>query len=935
MPTTRHFLDWNTPVTQGVSDFLLPDTIEPLIDFSSTITVVPTRQAGRRLSEALVRRCAEHGASLLSSRIVTPAFFLQPEHPDPEEADAMTVKIAWAHVLEASDANSYPGMFPPGLLQEDPEWAAQTGDLIQRLRQTLSDGAMRIADVIQTCGTSLPEPERWHDLQRLEQAYLEKLASLERQDPVINRIDKSGTHRLPESVDRIVLAVVPDPSELLVRAISRTGHDVDILVHARHEDADRFDDWGRPLPEAWISAAIDIPDPEKNILLTGSPADQADAVTSILSDGDFSIDDSALGVPDDAVAPFIESELEKYDITAFDPADQEVRDHPVYGLLDAFSALIIEGNYRDLARILRHPDLLARLSAAPEDAEATLTPRDILESLDTFQNECLPVDFDDVLRAMNAGRGERYPALRTAVRFLDEHLTAIRKSDAESALRAFLRDIYSVRTLGNAEIDGEFETVATKCEHALRELAEAPLAENGDPALPLRLFLHRLGEESYHRARHESQLDLEGWIELPWNDAPQMIITGLNEGIIPDGRVSDIFLPDSLRQQLSLRDDARRLARDAYVLSSCIQARQSEGRVILIAGKTSSTGDPLKPSRLLFRCPDACLAERAATLFGPAESTRPNTPATIAFKLDSALPEDLPSTATDISSLSVTEFRDYLACPFRFYLSHVLDMEHQDDEKTDLDALDFGNLVHDALHQMAGCDVWHCGNEDQLSAFLSDCAERWILAHYEGARALPVRIALDAARQRLGAAARVQVALVNEGWQIEASEVKYRLSLNDLEITGKVDRLDRHAKTGRLRIIDYKSSDNESTPEEAHLRPAHAGAAAYSVVSLGKKVKRWIDLQLPLYRHLVSDAEDTTHGVDLAYFNLPKAVSDTGLKLWDGFPDTLQDSALACAAAVIDEIRKQQFWPPAEGVLYDNFAELFFGEVTDCATKPR
>ena len=56
-------------------------------------------------------------------------------------------------------------------------------------------------------------------------------------------------------------------------------------------------------------------------------------------------------------------------------------------------------------------------------------------------------------------------------------------------------------------------------------------------------------------------------------------------------------------------------------------------------------------------------------------------------------------------------------------------------------------------------------------------------------------------------------------------------------------------------IIDYKSSDTASTPEKAH----QSGG-------------EWIDLQLPLYRHLAASM-GINGSPQLAYVVLPK---DTG-----------------------------------------------------------
>src|SRR5206468_1006419 len=52
-----------------------------------------------------------------------------------------------------------------------------------------------------------------------------------------------------------------------------------------------------------------------------------------------------------------------------------------------------------------------------------------------------------------------------------------------------------------------------------------------------------------------------------------------------------------------------------------------------------------------------------------------------------------------ITELSVTKFRDYMACPYRFYLRHVLELEAITDEADEMDGGVFGELAHQVLEQ--------------------------------------------------------------------------------------------------------------------------------------------------------------------------------------------------------------------------------------------
>ena len=50
-----------------------------------------------------------------------------------------------------------------------------------------------------------------------------------------------------------------------------------------------------------------------------------------------------------------------------------------------------------------------------------------------------------------------------------------------------------------------------------------------------------------------------------------------------------------------------------------------------------------------------------------------------------------------LTRISVTRFKVYLACPYRYYLRHVCRLEAIDDTARELDGSAFGNLLHETL----------------------------------------------------------------------------------------------------------------------------------------------------------------------------------------------------------------------------------------------
>ena len=96
-------------------------------------------------------------------------------------------------------------------------------------------------------------------------------------------------------------------------------------------------------------------------------------------------------------------------------------------------------------------------------------------------------------------------------------------------------------------------------------------------------------------------MELLDWRELPLDDAPIVMITAFNEGFLPESVSGHAFLPDALRTRLGLPDNRSRLARDAYRLTTVLHSKES---VRVFAGRRTSQGDPLRPSRLMFRIPE-------------------------------------------------------------------------------------------------------------------------------------------------------------------------------------------------------------------------------------------------------------------------------------------------------------------------------------------
>ncbi|MBM4093523.1 MAG: PD-(D/E)XK nuclease family protein, partial [Planctomycetes bacterium] len=321
-------------------------------------------------------------------------------------------------------------------------------------------------------------------------------------------------------------------------------------------------------------------------------------------------------------------------------------------------------------------------------------------------------------------------------------------------------------------------------------------------------------------------------------------------------------------------------------------------------GRRTADDDPLEPSRLLFCADPETVAARAKAFFAVQEpAEEPGSLAAVwkEHKDRSAfVVRKPPPLAKPITSISVTSFRSYLACPYRFYLQHVLGLRLMDDRAEELSAPAFGTLVHAILRRFGEDDsIKRSTDADEIRRFLRHALNQHV-AEWHGTEHLPaVDVQIVQAQARLDAFAQWQAGWSAQGWEIVHTETPggkepatLRLDRNlSVTLRGRIDRIDHNA--GRWAVFDYKTSDKAETPQQTHFKSG-----------------QWIDLQLPLYRHLVTSLE-IEGPVSLGYIVVPKDVAKTGELMADWDESTLAGADEA-AVEVATAIARGVFWPPAD-----------------------
>jgi ATP-dependent helicase/nuclease subunit B len=909
-PVAIH-LDWNLPLLPAITQQLLAGASGDCIDLSSELVIVPTVQSGRRLREALALAAADRG--LFPPEIVTPDVFLGQAIKDQPIANEESVTAAWVTVLGAIDCTQFEALFPIAP-EQNTGWQLGMAQRLMQLRNELGEEGLDFTLAAQRTAESGHEPARWRELARLEGLYLDQLQHRALKDPKLARREAAQHYLAPPQVQRIILAATPDPQPLPLQALERAAENTPVEVWIYGPESASFDAWGRPTTEHWTQRPLDLEAWGCQLqTLASSKAAAAVIAESMQSAVPESV---LLGLADPTLNPIVVDALERANIPSYDPEGQALHIGGVGRLTELLCQLCDDHSTTTIRTLLQHPDIQQWL-------KTTENSNELLRQLDRLFEDHLAPDLNTLIH-FAARKTE--PALLNALSQLNTlaaDLVATRNFPA--ALAQALQQIYAVKQI---EPTGQIGTQWKEHADAIRALLNsAAEAEDLFPKLPKDFsrsaFRQNLQRSRVYPDRPREAHDLLGWLELLWNDAPHLILAGLNEGIVPESIVGDAFLPEALREQLGLRTNAQRFARDAYLLEALCRRRAGEqGHIDILVPQTADDQTPLKPSRLLFQGAPDTLLSRTRQLFRETEDNSADIEHSAAWQLSP--PPGLPLPET----ISVSAFKSYLQCPFRFFLRHILKMRSVDVATRELNPAAFGTLVHDTLDQLKGQTFDSSTDQATLVKKLHAIAEQMLKHRYGDKLSFALRLQHEAIMARIIAFCEHQIedAKANGSIKILDTEEPFEIPLDGFTVKGRIDRIDQRRE--RLELIDYKTSNSPANPEKTHLAvvakkapPKHLPDEAF--FDHDGKTYRWTDLQLPLY--VLAKRESGSERPAVAYFNLAQTQEKSGIERWEGFTDSHLDSARACAAAVIEQIKAGIFWPPNQDIheAYDDFAPLF------------
>ena len=907
-------------------------------DAGSTWFVLPSRRGVRKFREALARHLPAH---LEPPQGIPQSAWLNVFRPSEVPAvDRHEAVHVWAACLREWSGADFRRAF--GRERPAPEAAMAWFHLGQRARD-LHVEVVQAGLGFDHLSTHFPEgARRWDLWAGLQSRYRERLASQGLCDGFEARAAAPVRGQ-----GQVVLVFVPTANAVERATLEALGERATALVLCDQAHAHGFDEQGFLVPSAWSQADLPLGDAEWWV--EPDPKAQAAAVERCLAawsaERPTAPHDVVLGAPDPEVRPFLARRMARWPAELHEAAGAPLAQTLVAEGLRSLAALLPDWRYGDSARWLRHPDVQAwlgrnasagldstegventtdgpaaqarsattehpgtdhsgtdlagtdHLGTGPPETDPAGEPAWDLPRLDRFQQQHLPLHLRSLPSfGASAGLGR---SLQAGLHPLREVLEAGLGGEARplpgwaDALRDWLSSLYAGREWDETHPQDAAEARALE---ACAETLDRWQASRADwwPEVTASAALQWLLAEWQGQSAplpapeaRESVITLEwlGWHELLWDDAPDLIVTGFQEGAVPEPVQVDVLLNPAQRRQLGLLESEGRAVRDQFLLHALLRCRR---RVALVTGRKSAEGEPLRPSRLAFFRPDEEVPAALQRAF-PEESEVPPPPVATEPGAARALP--LLPKHPPLERLSVTDFQTYLESPYLFYLQRFLRLDTLDDLGRELDGRAFGTLVHTVLERWGLGEHRHSDQEEVIYRAVIAELDREIASRF-GENVLPaVELQMEALRKRFAWFAEKQAAWRQQGWRIEhvewSSEEPVYFVPGDppVPVVGKIDRIDVHPTDG-FAILDYKTGDAGQKPSQTHGK-GEAGT--------------WKDLQLPLYRHLAAPVIQD-RPVQVGYFNLGKDPSRVGVETAGWTPEQLE-GADQRAAEVVAEIQ--------------------------------
>jgi len=879
---------FNQPFLEKTADLILDKLFEKNRFNLSEITIILSgKRAQRRLLEILAEKTASKKTLLTPPNFMTPKSFCSSfaeKFIDAPAASTIEQTIAWINAAsKCEDAINSILVNKTAPKERDFFHVAQ---MVMPLHTILSGENLSIKLIAKSSLVESIEEEkkRWSALAEMENQYHKELEKINLIDPykaIYNAISAANINKKQVFEELFVVNVV-DSFKLFREAIQTQSKNLTIISYG---DKKYFDNLGflktedQKLTEDYVNFQ------KNSIKFCNSPNEQAEDVLNIICDNTekFGYGDFVISAPDSSTHRPTVQMLESVGISCHNAAGISFKETEIGCILSSLAnCLEKDGCEMEAYFVLTKHPLVENYIIKKFDIKSIEEYNKISERI--FKKVCKhKIKFinKNILHFFD---NKKYPLVKKIPEAVFNEIvsplaqkTKINKWPEK--INAVLKKICSSQiNLTNINNESVHQDAVEKWLQLSEEILNSKIlwGEICDARTALLRFLSLMKNTSLIPKSIGPVIDMTGWLEIALDDAPVTIVTGFNEGIVPEKLSADPFLPNSLREKLNLPNYNSRFLRDKY-LTKCIT--EKKGKCYFIAGRRSAENDPLKPGKILF-CQNF---ERQARLlkefYAPSEKKEKNNEkaAQSTNYVDDKqqilsksmqqhitslkLPENIELNTDFLNTLSVSSINDYLSCPFKFFLKRIHKIYAPGEFSNELEPLDIGNIIHKIINKKI--DALHSDkNDNEIINSLLDELNNMLVSLYGE----PLNPAIQIQRENLKRRIEYFVPVFREefnGWEamkdVEGKEMSEHNIFPEMEINREKIKLkgviDLIEKSGNdYKIIDFKTGSNAKGKNDM----------------FASKKEQWKDVQLILYALWFSQNYNLMP--EIGFFNIPPDV---------------------------------------------------------------
>lgn len=312
-------------------------------------------------------------------------------------------------------------------------------------------------------------------------------------------------------------------------------------------------------------------------------------------------------------------------------------------------------------------------------------------------------------------------------------------------------------------------------------------------------------------------LQIMGVLESRVLDFETVIITSVNEGILPAGKSNASFIPHDVKLELGLPTFREKDAIYSYHFYHLLQRAKN---IYILYNSDSSGFDAGEKSRFVTQLQLQPHPNHKVVTKNYFASIPKKANELIEVDKSKLLQEKLEYLAKE-KGLSPSAFSNYLRNPIDFYFQNILGIRKVDEVEENIAANTLGNIVHNSLEELYKPFVGKFLQINHIKEMIGKCEKevdnQFALefnnsASQQGKNLLALEVSKKYVKQFL---LKEQKALeLDESIQIVALESKLEACIEHkrlpypVKVIGRADRIE--IRNGHLRIIDYKTGKVES-----------------------------------------------------------------------------------------------------------------------------